>query len=117
MILKIHSITGNYAISADHGQQVYNQIHSELLDGHAVELDFSDVKVFASAFFNFAIGQLLKDISLDDLNRLLQINNLNSNGATILRQIIGNAKKYYGDSEYQEAADAVMEEYAASFEA
>lgn len=117
MTLKIHDITGNYAISADHGQQVYDKIHSELLDGRAVELDFSEVNVFASAFFNFAIGQLLKDIPPDDLNRLLQISNLNSNGATILRQIIDNAKKYYGDPEYQEAADAVMEEYAASFEA
>jgi len=117
MILKIHNMTGNYAISADHGQQVYDQIHSKLLDSCAVELDFSEVKVFASAFFNFAIGQLLKDISPDDLNRLLQISNLDSNGAAILRQIIDNAKKYYGDLEYQQAADAVMEEYAASFEA
>lgn len=117
MNLKIRDITGNYAISADHGQQVYDQIHSQLLDGHAVELDFSEVNVFASAFFNFAIGQLLKDISPDDLNRLLQINNLNQNGKTILRQIIENAKRYYDDPDYQEAADAVMEEYAASFEA
>ncbi|MEM6518413.1 MAG: STAS-like domain-containing protein [Cyanobacteria bacterium P01_D01_bin.71] len=117
MNLKIHNITGNYAISADYGQQVYDQIHSELLDGRVVELDFSDVNVFASAFFNFAIGQLLKDISPEDLNRLVKINSLNQNGGTILRQIIENAKQYYADPEYQEAADAVIEEYAASFEA
>lgn len=117
MIVKIHDITGNYAISADHGQQVYDQIHNELLDGRTVELDFSGVNIFASAFFNFAIGQLLKDISTDDLNRLLQINSLNQNGETILRQIIDNAKKYYADPKYQEAVDTVMEEYATSFEA
>ena len=117
MIIKVHKITAEYAISADHGQQVYDQIHGELLDGYFVELDFSEVKVFASAFFNFAIGQLLKDISTDDLNQLLKITNLNQNGAQILRHSIANAKKYYSDPHYQKAVDIVMEEYAASFEA
>ena len=117
MILKIYDITGEYAISADYGQQVYDQIHSDLFDGRAVELDFAEVKVFASAFFNFAIGQLLKDISTDDFHRLLQISSLSPNGASILDQIITNAKRYYSDSQYQTAADAVMEEYADSFEA
>lgn len=117
MILNIYDITGEYAISADHGQQVYDQIRSDLLDGRSVELDFAEVKVFASAFLNFAIGQLLKDISTDDLDQLLKISNLNPSGAFILRHIITSAKRYYSDSQYQTAAEAVMDEYAASFEA
>jgi hypothetical protein len=117
MILNIRDITGEYAISADHGQQVYDQVHSDLLDGRSVELDFAEVKIFASAFFNFAIGQLLKDISTDDLNRLLKISNLNPSGISILRHIITNAKRFYSDSQYQTAVEAVMDEYAASFEA
>ncbi|WP_017301089.1 STAS-like domain-containing protein [Nodosilinea nodulosa] len=117
MIFKIHDITGQYAISADHGQQVYDHIHGDLLDGRSVELDFAEVNVFASAFFNFAIGQLLKDISTDDLNQLLTISNLNPSGDSILRHIITSAQRYYSDRQYQAAADAVMEEYADSFEA
>lgn len=116
MILKVYEITGEYAISTDHGQQIYDQIHGELLDGCSIELDFSDVKVFASAFFNFAVGQLLKDMSADDLNRLLTITGLNHNGEQILKQIIANAKRYYSDPQYQAAVDTVMEEYAVSFE-
>ncbi|WOD39567.1 STAS-like domain-containing protein [Nodosilinea sp. E11] len=117
MILNIHDITGEYAISADHGQQVYDHIHRDLLDGRSIELNFAEVKVFASAFFNFAIGQLLKDISTDDLNQLLKISNLNSSGTSILHHIITSARRYYSDSQYQAAADAVMEEYADSFDA
>ncbi len=117
MILNIRDITGEYAISADHGQQVYDQVHSDLLDGRSVELDFAEVKIFASAFFNFAIGQLLKDISTDDLNRLLKISNLNPSGTSIHHHIITSAKRYYSDSQYQTAVGAVMDEYAASFEA
>jgi hypothetical protein len=114
---KVHEIIGEYAIAADGGQKIYDQIHAELLAGNSVELDFARVKVFASAFFNFAIGQLLKDISPDDLNRLLHLTNLSGNGQTVLERVIANATRYYSDRPYKEAVDAAMEEYAASFEA
>ena len=114
MIVKVHDITGQYAIAADSGQKVYDLIHSKLLAGHQVELDFSEVNVFASAFFNFAIGQLLKDLPADDLNQLLQITALNANGQQVLKRVIDNAKQYYSDQQYREAVDSVIEEYAAS---
>lgn len=68
MIVNVFEVIGEYAIAADSGQKLYDQIHPELLDGKSVELDFSGVEIFTSAFFNFAIGQLLRDISTDDLN-------------------------------------------------
>lgn len=117
MNYQVFNITGEYAIAADSGQKLYDQIHAELLAGNFVELDFARVKVFASAFFNFAIGQLLKDISPNDLNRLLRLTNLSGNGQTVLERVIVNAKRYYSDRPYKEAVDAVIEEYAASFEA
>lgn len=52
---------GANCITLDDGQQVYNAIHPELTAGHPVELDFDRVEIFASPFFNAAIGQLLKD--------------------------------------------------------
>ncbi|MEX0268051.1 STAS-like domain-containing protein [Leptolyngbyaceae cyanobacterium UHCC 1019] len=95
MNYQVFNITGEYAIAADGRQKIYDQIHAELLAGNSVELDFARVKVFASAFFNFAIGQLLKDMSLHNLNRLLHLANLSSNGQTVLERVIANAKRYY----------------------
>jgi hypothetical protein len=115
MVYKIHEITGEYATDADSGQQVYDLIHSQLLCDQSVELDFSGVSVFASAFFNFAIGQLLKDLPSDRLNELLKITNLTPNGYSILKRVIDNAKHYYSDVQYQKAVDTVLEGYAASF--
>lgn len=117
MLVRVFEISGEYAIAADSGQALYDQIRPELVDGKSVELDFSGVKVFASAFFNFAIGQLLNDISADELNHLLKITALNSNGSEILKHIIANAKRYYSDPRHRKAVDEVMEDYAASFEA
>ncbi|MEO0538161.1 MAG: STAS-like domain-containing protein [Cyanobacteria bacterium P01_A01_bin.123] len=115
MKLQICAITGEYATDADSGQQIYEAIHPQLLAGEAVELDFTTVNVFASAFFNFAIGQLLQDLSPDTLNHQLKIEGLSPHGYSILKRVIDNAKHYYADAQYQAAVDTVMEEYAASF--
>lgn len=115
MNYEIYEITGEYATDADSGQRIYDLIHDELLAGNSVELDFSGVNVFASAFFNFAIGQLLKDLSPDTLNTLLKIIEMSPNGYSILKRVVENAKHYYSDAQYQKAVDTVLEEYAANF--
>jgi STAS-like domain of unknown function (DUF4325) len=109
----VKDITGPYAIAPDAGQVLYEQIHPVLLKGQNVELDFSEVKVYASAFFNFAVGQLLKDLSASDLNQRLSITGLNPSGQNILERVIDNAKRYYAEPFYQQAVNSAMEEYAA----
>ena len=52
----------------------------ELVADREVTLDFDGVSVFASPFLNAAIGQLLKDVRPEDLNRLLRIEKLNPTG-------------------------------------
>lgn len=114
MTYQIYEITGEYATDANTGQQVYDLIHPKLADNQPVKLDFAGVQVFASAFFNFAIGQLLKDLSPEILNDLLDIEELSLNGRSVLQRVIDNAKRYYSDTPYQEAVDTVMEEYASN---
>ena len=111
----VHEITGEFAISFDDGQQLFDLIHPQLLVEQTVELDFEGVTVFASAFFNVAIGQLLQDISSDTLNEKLIIKHLSPHGETVLAQVIDNANLYYSDPAHRQAVDTVMEEYAASF--
>lgn len=115
MAFKVFDIVGEYAITADSGQKIYEQIHPVLVAGKAVKLDFTGVKVFASPFFNFAIGQLLKDIAADRLNQLLEVTELSSDGLNILKRIIANAKQYYSDERFRNAVDSVVAEQAASF--
>jgi hypothetical protein len=111
---RVREITGSFAITPENGQKLYEQIYPVLLAGKDIELDFDGIKVFASAFFNFAVGQLLKDLSPDALNQQLYITGLNDNGQNVLRRVIENAKRYYSEPNYQKAVNSVMEEYAAS---
>jgi hypothetical protein len=108
MKILIHDKIGENCITLDDGKQVYDAIHPELAAGKLVELDFDKVKIFASPFFNSAIGQLLKDIESDDLNRLLVVRNLNQNGLTVMKRVIQNSKQYYSDEGMRKALDEIF---------
>lgn len=114
MQYKMREVIGEYCITLEDGQKVYDLIHPQLVDGSSVELDFTGVKVFASPFFNFAIGQLLGDIQVDHLNRLVKFTNLNAVGTGVLKRVIQNAKRYYSDEDFHNAVDEVLAEQAVS---
>lgn len=110
----IHAIVGKNGMTSEDGQKLYNVIYPELKAGHSVELDFAGVEIFASPFFNFAIGQLVKDIHADTLNQLLQISHLDSIGMKILKRVIENSKEYYSSSRTRQAIERVLREQAES---
>lgn len=103
-------IGGEDAITPEDGQRVYDEIHPALNKAESVQLDFTGVKVFASPFFNAAVGQLMKDLKPDDLNRLLRLENLAPAGVSVLRRVIENAKRYYAEPNYREAQIRVLKE-------
>ncbi len=102
-------IGGEDAITLDDGQKVYDRVHPDLAAGHSVELDFAGVSVFASQFFNAALGQLLKEHKPEDLNRLLRLSNLSPVGLAVVRRVIENAKRYYSEPNYREAQRQVLQ--------
>ena len=110
----ILALVGQHCMTPEDGQKVYALVHPELLAGNPVELDFAGVDIFASPFFNFAIGQLLRDIPPESLNRLLIFSNLNLVGKQILKRVIENSKQYYSDESFRKTVDAVVSEQAST---
>ena len=66
---------GPRAIIREDGQKVFDTIYPVLKTGESAKLDFDGVSQFASPFFNFAIGQLLKDLTVDDLKQKMVLFN------------------------------------------
>ncbi|HDL01230.1 MAG TPA: DUF4325 domain-containing protein [candidate division Zixibacteria bacterium] len=112
MKLNIKDMIGPRCIIKEDGQKVFDEISGPLKKGETVTLDFSDVNQFASPFFNFAIGQLLKEINEVDLRRLLQIENLNETGKLVVERVIENASKYHGDKDYRKIVDDILAQQA-----
>ena len=110
MKVRIKEMIGPRCIVREDGQRLYEAIHDALKQGETVLLDFEGVSQFASPFFNFAIGQLLKDIKEDDLRRLLDIQNLSSTGRLVVERVIENAARYHTDVDYRKIVDAILEQ-------
>ena len=99
-------------IIKEDGQLVYDAIHDPLKAGETVFLDFAGSTQYASPFFNFAIGQLLKDIKEGDLRRLLHIENIGEAGKLVVERVIENASRYHTDIDYRKIVDAILEQQA-----
>ena len=112
---KLIELVDEFCIDTDDGQKVYDLIHPHLLAECPVELDFSEVKIAAPPFLSFAIGQLLKDISLEKLNHLLKITNLDSVGKETLEIIFEDHSQYYSDSQFRSIVDRVIGELVDAF--
>jgi hypothetical protein len=109
----VSKLIGSYAITLEDGETIYSVIYPLLQSGNTVELDFQDVEIFASPFFNAAIGRLLAEFTPDHLRTHLNPTNLLPAGAGTLRRVIENAKEYYGSEAVQAAVDRVLDEQAA----
>jgi hypothetical protein len=67
-----------------------------------------------SVFFNFAIGQLLRDLESVTLDRPLTVSHLGPVAQQAYDRVIDNAKRYYAlDPQGQDAVDQIILEQAA----
>jgi hypothetical protein len=114
MKINIKQDIGENCMTVKQGQKLYDTIYPALIAAKTVEIDFLGVRIFASPFFNYAIGQLLRDLTAEQLNELLVIRNLNAVGSSTLELVIENAGRYYSDENFRHAKDEVMREMAAS---
>ncbi len=108
----IFNTIGAYCITMEDGQKIYDLIHPQLKAHEKVDLDFDSVEIVASPFLNAAIGQLLRDLSSDELNTYLKFSNLSPFVRPTLKHVIENAKTYYTNPAYQRAVDSVLQEEA-----
>lgn len=97
--IKVFELTGKNAISMQSGEKLYVALHAKLVAGNSVAVDFENVALFASPFFNASIGLLLKDIPIEKLQRQLVITNLSDVGRDLLNHVISNAITFYKNGE------------------
>jgi len=97
--IKVYELTGRNAISMQKGDKVYQILIQNIQNNENTLLDFQDVSLFASPFFNAAIGHLLKDITLDQLLTYIRPINLNETGKELLNLVISNALSFYSERE------------------
>src|SRR4051794_7553560 len=71
MKLVVRDLVGPICITQEDGEKVFERILLELNNKQSVTIDFSDVNIFASPFFNTAIGRLFRQFIHSELDELL----------------------------------------------
>jgi hypothetical protein len=112
MNVLIRDLIGPRCIVKEDGKRVYDLIVDSLRNHETVILDFIGVTQFASPFFNFAIGLLLKEITEQELRRLLVTKNLAHLGQALVENVIENSARYYQDPDYKKIVDEILEKQA-----
>jgi len=93
--IKVFDLIGKNAISMQTGDKVYMILVEKVARGEQITLDFEGVTLFASPFFNSAIGRLLKDKEISQLQQQLKFEHLDEVGRNLLNLVISNAINYY----------------------
>jgi STAS-like domain of unknown function (DUF4325) len=106
----VSQLVGNYGITLDDGEILHNVLYPLLEDGYSITVDFQGMTIFASPFFNAAIGRLLANFSAEFLKENLKPINLSAAGEGTLRQVIKNASAYYSNPVTRAAVDRVLHE-------
>jgi hypothetical protein len=64
-----------------------------------IRVDFSNVKFFTTLFFNIAFASLLKEMSFEEYEKKIILDNLSDVGRIAYKNSIDNARRFYSTSE------------------
>lgn len=106
----LSKLIGKLCITIQDGQIVYDLIYSLLGKSKEVDLDFTDVKIVAAPFVNYAIGRLYRDISAQKIKSLLSFSNITKVNSKVLTLCLDNAERYWTDPNYKYSVDRAIEE-------
>lgn len=112
MNILVKEYIGPRCILKEDGQKLHDKIVSIMKTGDEATLNFINVKMFASPFFNYSIGQLFNSFKMDDIRSKLHIENLEPVGHSIIERVIENANKFQSDVDYKKIVDDILEQQA-----
>ncbi len=98
--IKISEIS-NYALTEEDGIKLRNKMNEYLKDGQKVVLDFTNITLFATPFFNASVGYSFYNLKETKYNELISVENITQLGMSTYQHSIENAKKRSSISDEQ----------------
>ena len=98
--IKINEVIGgNFAVTTDDGNLVFNLLDKNLEEQKKTKLDFSEVIVLTTAFLNAAIGQLYSKYKSEEISPYLKLINVADEDKILVKKVTERAKEYFANKE------------------
>lgn len=105
-------IAKNYietGFSADDANKLDAVISPMLRNQEKVIIDFQDITIFTTLFFNTALSKYVMEKGPDEYERLFELNNLSEIGQVTYQHSLDNAKEYYNlTAEQRQKQDTIL---------
>lgn len=101
--LSVFDIVGNsWCVAPSDGNEVYSRLINAMDFNIKVVLSFRGVEHSGPTFLNIVIGQLYSRFKKEEIEKLLEIKDMNNEDLNSLKMVISNAKKYFKKRGYKE---------------
>jgi hypothetical protein len=111
MKIQVAALFGEHCITKEDGKALHALISEALekLKKHeCLEIDFTGAAVFASPFFNEAIGELLRHHEPTELNQKLVLLGLPPDAFALVSRVIMNAREYFSNPRIRKTVDELI---------
>lgn len=109
MNINIFEVTGKAALSMQNGDKIYEIIKSNIGKGEEIDLDFAQVKIFATPFFNASLGRLASEYNTENLLKIIKVINIPKNGEDLIKTSMESSEEIKKSEEYQDKLAAIFE--------
>lgn len=95
-------IAKNYiktGFSIEDAEKLTNQIEPNLLNDTKIEIDFTDITIFTTLFFNNALAKYILKLGPDEYEKKFSVLFSSELGEITYQHSIDNAKDYYNKSD------------------
>jgi len=90
------------AVSSEDGELLFERILMGIVNNVKVILDFNNIELITSTFFNAAIGQLYSKYDSPFLRAHLKVENAAKEDLELLKKVVERAKEYFKNKEQME---------------
>ena len=102
MNINVFEITGKAALSKQNGEKLYGIIKQSINNADIINLDFNDVKIFATPFLNASLGRLTSEYTREKLLQIINIQNITKNGESLINTSLESSEDFTNSKDYDD---------------
>lgn len=107
-MIKVKNIS-SLCLGEQDGMKLRQEIEDGLQARETVCIDFEEIKMFATPFFNISVGYYIGKLGIEQYEKCIKVINLSIFGESVYKRVYDNAVSYY-ESSVQKKIDVIVSE-------